>query len=72
MQKNSLRHGFAVPPPSKREAVKGAVSMTLEAKNLTFRYPRQRGAPLEGVSLALEAGERFQDVPWREPVRRDG
>ena len=32
--------------------------MTLEAQNLTFRYPRQRGAPLEGVSLALEAGER--------------
>ena len=32
--------------------------MTLEAQDITFRYPRQRGAPLEGVSLALEAGER--------------
>lgn len=32
--------------------------MTLEAQDLTFRYPRQRGAPLEGVSLTLEAGER--------------
>lgn len=25
-----------------------------------------------GTIEALEAGERFQDVPWREPVRRDG
>ena len=25
-----------------------------------------------GTVEALEAGERFQDVPWREPVRRDG
>lgn len=34
--------------------------MTLEAKNLTFRYPRQKGpSPLEGVSLALSSGERL-------------
>lgn len=33
--------------------------MGLEAKNLTFRYPRQRGAPvLEGVNLLLRSGER--------------
>ena len=32
--------------------------MTLEAQDITFRYPWQRGVPLEGVSLALEAGER--------------
>lgn len=33
--------------------------MVLEAKNLTFRYPRQRGGPvLEGVSLTLRSGER--------------
>lgn len=33
--------------------------MTLEAKNLTFRYPRQKGPPaLERVSLTLNAGER--------------
>ena len=34
--------------------------MTLEANNLTFRYPRQRGGPvLEHVSLTLRAGERL-------------
>ena len=34
--------------------------MILEGKNLTFRYPRQRGGPvLEGVSLALRSGERI-------------
>ena len=33
--------------------------MILEAKNLTFRYPRQQGAPaLERVSLTLEPGEQ--------------
>lgn len=33
--------------------------MTLEAKALTFRYPRRRGGPvLEGVSLSLRSGER--------------
>ncbi len=33
--------------------------MTLEAKNLTFRYPRRGTGPvLEGVSLTLRAGER--------------
>lgn len=33
--------------------------MILEAKNLTFRYPRRRSAPvLEGVSFSLRAGER--------------
>ena len=24
-----------------------------------------------GGQALLEAGERFQDVPWQEPVRRD-
>lgn len=34
--------------------------MILEAKHLTFRYPRQRGAPaLDRVSLKLESGERL-------------
>ena len=34
--------------------------MTLEAKNLTFRYPRRGAAPvLEGVSLTLRPGERL-------------
>ena len=34
--------------------------MTLEAKNLTFRYPRQRGgAAVENVSLTLRSGERL-------------
>ena len=33
--------------------------MSLEAKDLTFRYPRRsRGSVLEGVSLAVEPGER--------------
>ncbi len=33
--------------------------MILEAKNLTFRYPRQRGGPvLEHVSFTLRSGER--------------
>lgn len=33
--------------------------MVLEAKNLTFRYPRQRGGPvLDRVSLTLRSGER--------------
>ena len=33
--------------------------MILEAKNLTFRYPRRGAAPvLEGVSLTLRPGER--------------
>ena len=33
--------------------------MTLEAQDLTFRYPRQRGsAPVEGMSLTLKSGER--------------
>lgn len=33
--------------------------MILEAKNLTFRYPRRRSAPvLEGASFSLRAGER--------------
>lgn len=33
--------------------------MILEAKDLTFRYPRQRGGPvLDQVSLALRSGER--------------
>ena len=33
--------------------------MTLEAKNVTFRYPRRGAAPvLEGVSLTLNSGER--------------
>ena len=33
--------------------------MVLEAQNLTFRYPRQRGGPvLDGVSLTLRSGER--------------
>lgn len=33
--------------------------MTLEAQDLTFRYPRQRGAaPLDGVSFTLRSGER--------------
>lgn len=33
--------------------------MILEAQNLTFRYPRQRGGPvLDGVSLTLRSGER--------------
>ena len=34
--------------------------MTLEANNLTFRYPRQRGgAVLEGVRVVLRSGERL-------------
>ena len=34
--------------------------MSLEAKNLTFRYPRRgRGAVLEGVTLTLAPGERL-------------
>ena len=34
--------------------------MTLEADNLTFRYPRQRGgAVLEGVRVVLRSGERL-------------
>lgn len=34
--------------------------MTLEAKNLSFRYPRRGSGPvLEGVSLALRSGERL-------------
>ena len=34
--------------------------MILEAKNLTFRYPRQRGGPvLDRVSLTLRSGERL-------------
>lgn len=34
--------------------------MLLEAKNLTFRYPRRRGGPvLEDVSLTLRPGERL-------------
>ncbi len=34
--------------------------MTLEAKNLTFRYPRRGAAPvLEGVSITLRPGERL-------------
>ena len=34
--------------------------MTLEAKNLTFRYPRRGSAPpLEGVNLTLRSGERL-------------
>ena len=33
--------------------------MVLEAKDLTFRYPRQRGGPvLDRVSLTLRSGER--------------
>lgn len=33
--------------------------MSLEAKNLTFRYPRRKDAPvLEGVNLTLRYGER--------------
>ena len=33
--------------------------MILEAKDLTFRYPRQRGgAAVERVSLTLRSGER--------------
>ena len=33
--------------------------MILEAKNIIFRYPRQRGGPvLDGVSLTLRSGER--------------
>ena len=33
--------------------------MTLEAKDLTFRYPRRGSAPvLEGVNFSLSAGER--------------
>lgn len=33
--------------------------MALKARNLTFRYPRQKGSPaLDGVSLTLRAGER--------------
>lgn len=33
--------------------------MILEAKDLAFRYPRQRGGPvLEGVNLTLHSGER--------------
>ena len=34
--------------------------MTLEAKNITFRYPRRGSAPpLEGVNLTLRSGERL-------------
>ena len=34
--------------------------MTLEAKNLTFRYPHGGSAPvLDGVSLTLRSGERL-------------
>ena len=34
--------------------------MTLEAKNLTFHYSRQRGGPvLEGVNFVLKSGERL-------------
>lgn len=34
--------------------------MTLEAKNLTFHYSRQRGGPvLEGVNFILKSGERL-------------
>lgn len=34
--------------------------MVLEAKNLTFRYPRRRGGPvLDGVSFTLRSGERL-------------
>ena len=34
--------------------------MTLEARNLTFRYPRRGSAPpLEGVNLTLRSGERL-------------
>ena len=33
--------------------------MTLEARNLTFRYPRRGSAPvLERVNFSLSAGER--------------
>ena len=33
--------------------------MTLEAKNVTFRYPRRGAAPvLEGVNFTLNSGER--------------
>ena len=45
--------------------------MILEAKNLTFRYPRQQGAPaLERVSLTLEPGEQVGlSAPsgWEKP-----
>lgn len=34
--------------------------MTLEARNITFRYPRRGSAPpLEGVNLTLRSGERL-------------
>ena len=34
--------------------------MILEAKNLTFRYPRRGAAPvLEGVNFSLGSGERL-------------
>jgi len=33
--------------------------VTLEGKNLTFRYPRQRGAAVENVNLTLHPGERL-------------
>ena len=33
--------------------------MTLEAQNITFRYPRRGAAPvLEGVNFTLNSGER--------------
>ena len=33
--------------------------MTLEAKNVSFRYPRRNGSLLEHVDLVLNTGERL-------------
>ena len=50
--------------------------MVLEAKDLTFRYPRQRGGPvLDRVSLTLRSGEGmthpFTRALWRALPRNE-
>ena len=45
--------------------------MTLEARDLTFRYPCRGASPvLEGVNFTLRAGERVGLSAPTEPVRR--